>query len=536
MGEMNGAALLVRALARAGTERIFTLSGNQLLPIYDACLDARIPLTDTRHEAAAAHMADAWARLRGTPGVCLVSAGPGHTNAVTAVANALLAESPVIWISGGSALATRGRGGFQELDQVGIAAPVCKAAWQATSAEEIPALVARAWRTALAGRPGPTHLTVPEDLLAAPVASASPLPEAGDFVPAPRPADTTEIERALDLLAGAARPLILASPSATRGPARGALEVLTATTGIPWLVLESPRALNDPALLDTGRAAAQADAILLVGPQDYAAAYGRPGGTVDRILIQVAPESGELARNAPVEVGLVGDPASVLRQLGEASAERSWRAAAWREQVDALRAAARARFADAARSDDVPIHPLRVAAEVRRILAPGAVVAQDGGEFSQWARWGLAEAEVETLVSGKLAMIGPAIPFAIAGALARPDRPAVAFLGDGTFGFHGMEFDTAVRHGIPFVAVVGNDSAWAAERHRQAARYGEDRVVASDLLPTRYDRVAEGLGAQGILVERPDRLRPALERALASGRPTCVNVMIRSVPSPAAIP
>ena len=536
MGETNGAATLVQALARAGTERIFTLSGNQLLPVYDACLDAGIPVTDTRHEAAAAHMADAWARLRGTPGVCLVSAGPGHTNAVTAVANALLAESPVVWISGGSALATRGQGGFQELDQVALAAPVCKAAWQATCTDEIPELVARAWRTALEGRPGPTHLTVPEDLLAGAIAAAPPLPKARDFAPAPWAADATEVDHALDLLAGAARPLILASPSAARGAAGAALRALAARTGIPCLVLESPRAMNDPALLDTGRAAAQADVILLAGPQDYAAAYGSPAGPAGTRIVQIAPEPGELARNVPVEVGLVGDAASVLGQLSAASAERGWHTAAWRERVDALRAAARERFADAARSDAAPIHPLRVAAELRRVLPPGAVVAQDGGEFSQWVRWGLAEADVETLVSGKLAMIGPAIPFAIAGALARPNRPAVAVLGDGTFGFHGMEFDTAVRHGIPFVAVVGNDAAWAAERHRQAARYGEDRVVASDLLPTRYDRVAEGLGADGVQVERPEELRPALERALASGRPTCINVMIRSVPSPAAIP
>ncbi|HET9017450.1 MAG TPA: thiamine pyrophosphate-binding protein [Thermomicrobiaceae bacterium] len=535
MTETNGATLLVRALARAGTERIFTLSGNQLLPVYDACLDAGIPVTDTRHEAAAAHMADAWARLRGTPGVCLVSAGPGHTNAVTAVANALLAESPVVWISGGAALATRGRGGFQELDQVAVARSVCKAAWEVTRAEEIPALVALAWRMALAGRPGPTHLTIPEDLLAAPVPANPPLPEPSAFVPEPRAAEPDDVERALDLLAGAARPVILASPSAARGAAGAALRALATTTGIPFLVVESPRALNDPALLDTGRAAALADAILLVGPQDYAVAYGNPGGTAQRALVQVLADA-ELARNVLPDLGLVGDAASVLGQLVEASAGRAWRSAPWRAEVDAMRAAARERFADATRSDEVPIHPLRVAAELRRLLPPGAVVAQDGGEFSQWARWGLAGADVETLVSGKLAMIGPAIPFAIGAALARPGVPPVAVLGDGTFGFHGMEFDTAVRHDVPFVAVVGNDAGWAAERHRQAARYGEDRVVASDLLPTRYDRVAEALGAEGVRVARPEELRPALEHALASGRPTCVNVMIRSVPSPAAIP
>jgi acetolactate synthase-1/2/3 large subunit len=188
------------------------------------------------------------------------------------------------------------------------------------------------------------------------------------------------------------------------------------------------------------------------------------------------------------------------------------------------------------RSDASPIHPLRLAAELRSMLPPGAQVAQDGGEFAQWMRWGLAGAEFTPLLHGKFGSIGSAIPLAIGAAIANPGAPTFAVLGDGTFGFHGMEFDTAVRHSIPFVAVVGNDAAWAAERHRQVRIYGEDRVVASDLLPTRYDEVVRALGGHGEYVERPEEIRPALQRALASGKPACVNVMIQSIPSPAALP
>jgi acetolactate synthase-1/2/3 large subunit len=184
-------------------------------------------------------------------------------------------------------------------------------------------------------------------------------------------------------------------------------------------------------------------------------------------------------------------------------------------------------------SDEGPIHPLRLAAEARAALPPEAIVSQDGGEFGQWARWAFGGNAGQTLVNGTFGMIGPAIPFAIGAALARPGAPSVALLGDGTFGYHALEFDTAARHGLPIVAVVGNDAGWAAERHRQVALYGPDRIVASDLLPTRYDQVVTALGGHGEFVRATAELRPALRRALASGRPACVNVLIQSLPSPA---
>jgi acetolactate synthase-1/2/3 large subunit len=534
MTALTGAAVLARSLARLGVERIFTLSGNQILSLYDACLDHGLALTDTRHEAAAGHMAEAWARLRGQPGVCLVSAGPGHTNTITAIANALWSETPVLWLSGGGDLANDGRGGFQEMDQVALAAPVCKAAWRVERAGDLPDLLARAWRTMLEGRPGPVHLTLPADLLARPITAP---PEIDPAIRRliPQPADSALVAEAMALLVRAERPLILASPSAARGAAGAALEALIDQTNIPALAVESPRGLTDPAWHDLGAAVPHADAILLLAPQDYAIAFAGPRAFgPDAHLIQVAPAAAELGRNRPVEIGLVGDAATVLFQLSRAAGDRNWPVRAWRDELTSLRARGRARLAEAEWSEAAPIHPLRLAAEVRAALPPGASVSLDGGEFGQWARWAFGDADCTTLVNGKFGMIGPAIPFAIGAALARPEQPSVALLGDGTFGYHALEFDTAVRHGIPIVAIVGNDAGWAAERHRQVAAYGPERVVASDLLPARYDEVVRALGGVGEFVQSPAEIAPALRRALASRRPACVNVLIQSIQSPAA--
>ena len=536
MSTVSGAALLARALKLAGVGPIFTLSGNQILPVYDAGLDAGLRFVDTRHESAAAHMADAWGRLTGRPGVCLVTAGPGHTNALTGVATAWMAESPLIFLSGGANLPHVGKGGFQEIDQVGVVGPICKRAWTASSAAELPALVAHAHRTAQEGTPGPVHITLPFDVLQHEVEeSATAKPAPADFEPTHRRADAGDVAQAIELLAQAERPIVLGGPAAWRGPAGERLRALLKLIGAPGFVVESPRGLTDPSLHGLGREFKRADVVLLLAPQDFTVGFGGPPalGEASRV-VQVAPERAEIGRNRPVDLGLVGDAPTVLGQLVEAARGRARPRSSWRDELDAIREANLTTLAPATTTDDLPLHPLRVAAAVRDVLRPGDCVALDGGEFGQWARWALGGGPYETLGNGKLGGIGSGIPFAIAAAIARPDVRAVAFIGDGTFGFHGMELDTAVRHGVSFVAVVGNDAGWAAERHRQREVYGPDRLVAADLLPTRYDQVAVALGAHGEHVERPEELRPALERALASGRPACINVAIASIPSPSA--
>jgi acetolactate synthase-1/2/3 large subunit len=533
----NGAHLLVQSLREAGVTRLFSLSGNQILPIYDACLDEHLAVTDTRHESAAAHMADGWAKVRNEPGVCLVTAGPGHTNTVTGIANAMASETPVLWLSGASEHETRGMGAFQEIDQAGMAGHVCKAAWTIDRASDIPSFVARAWRTMLEGRPGPVYLGLPADVLTQSISIDRVSLQPWTFRPPLRFADLALIHAALSVLASAKRPLILTSPSVPRGEAGEHLREFSTRTTIPWMALESSRGIGDPALNGAGAAISQADAVLLIAPQDFIVKFGKAGVFASGArVIHIVPDPDEIGCNAPVTLGIAGDARAVLSQLTAEAGREKWDHRVWVNDVEALRLKGRRSLEDLERSNECPIHPLRLAAELRTVLPAGALVAQDGGEFSQWMRWGLSGADITPLLHGKFGSIGSAIPLAIGGALACPGQASVAVLGDGTFGFHGMEFDTAVRHNVPIVAVVGNDAAWAAERHRQVRIYGENRVVASDLLPTRYDEVVRTLGGHGELVERPDQIRPALERALASGKPACVNVMIRSVPSPAALP
>lgn len=535
MGTVSGAVLLARSLAQAGVGPIFTLSGNQILPVYDAGLDAGLQFVDGRHETAVAHMADAWGRLTGRPGVCLVTAGPGHTNALTGLVTAQFAESPMLLLSGGSLLAQAGKGGFQEIDQVGTARPLCKASWQARSADELPSLLARAWRTALEGTPGPVHVTLPFDVLQQSTDEASaPLPTAAELTPATSGADPSAVGQAVALLAEARRPLVLGSPSAWRGEAGNRLRTLLETTKLPGFAIESPRGLTDPALHGVGSAFSQADVVLLLGPQDFAVGFAEERALGTARLIQVAPAAAEIGRSRAAEVGLVGDAASVLEQLLVAARERSWSSSGWRDELEAAQREGLSRLAPFERTNDLPLHPLRLATEVRDLLNDGDSVALDGGELGQWARWAIGSGPFTTILNGKLGGIGPAIPFAIAAKIARPAHRCVAFLGDGTFGFHGLELDTAVRFRLPIVAIIGNDAGWSAERHRQRQVYGEDRVVAAELLPTRYDRVAEALGCHAEHVERPDQLRPALERAFNSGKPACLNVTIASIPSPSA--
>ena len=533
MSTVNGAALLARSLAHARVGPIFTLSGNQILPVYEAGLDAGLRFIDGRHETAVAHMADAWGRLTGRPGVCLVTAGPGHTNPLTGLATAHFAESPMVLLSGGSLISQEGMGGFQELDQVAAARPLCKAAWQARSAEELPGLLARAWRTALEGTPGPVHITLPFDVLQQSVDETNTqLPSEDDLLPVPLRADDAAVEQAIRLLAGAARPLVLGSPSAWRGEAGVRLRGLLETAGLPGYVIESPRGLTDPALHGVGAQLKQADVVLLLGPQDFTIAFAGAGALGTAQLIQVQPSTSEIGRCRPADVPLVGDAMTVLDQLLSAARTRTWIRSGWLDELAAAEQAGRERLAVHERSDDTPIHPLRLVTAVQDILSDGDSVALDGGEMGQWARWSVGNGRYTTILNGKFGGIGPAIPFAIAAKVARPARRCVAFLGDGTFGFHGLELDTAVRFQLPIVAIVGNDAGWSAERHRQRAVYGEDRAVAADLLLTRYDKVAEGLGCHGEFVERPEQLRPALERAFSSGKPACVNVAIASIPSP----
>jgi acetolactate synthase-1/2/3 large subunit len=433
----------------------------------------------------------------------------------------------MVLLSGHAPRAQRGRGAFQEVDQAAAARPVVKAAWVAESSEGLGNDIARAFAVAGSGRPGPVHLSLPGDLLEAKLAQPMEAPPP-TRLESMRLSDAA-VRRMLDLFAEARRPLILLGPAMARARRREAVDRLTELAGVPALVMESPRGVNDPALHGASSCLPEADLVLLLGKAaDYSVRFGEPpafaaGARLARIDVDAATSDRFV-------LSVAADPAVATGQLLAAARERAWQRSAWADEVAQAQATIPPGWAELARADREPIHPLRVCTALRPWLADGAVLVMDGGEFGQWAQAGL-QAETR-LINGLSGSIGSAIPLALAAKVAHPDRRAIAVLGDGTFGFHAMEMDTAVRYRLPVVVVVGNDARWNAEHQLQLQHYGQARAVGCELLPTRYDRVVEALGGHGELVERAADLEPALARAVASGKPACVNVMIDGLAAP----
>jgi acetolactate synthase-1/2/3 large subunit len=487
--KLRGADVLARALAAAGTRHVFALSGNHVMPVFDAALDARLAIVHVRHEAAAVHMADAWGRLTGEPGIALVTGGPGHANAVAALYTALAAESPLILISGHAPLDELGRGAFQEMRQAELAAPLCKASWTAQSAQGLGADVARAWREACGARPGPVHLSVPNDVLDA-ATEELPLPE---FGAAPERGEPSR--EVLEALRGAKRPLVIAGPARMRDDARA----LEEASGMPVIGMESPRGVNDPSLGRLAQVLKQADVVLLLGKRaDFTLKFGKAFAEGCRVM-----------------------------SAERFAARERLCASGWRDEVRAA-LAYRPPGWQAIRSRN---HPAAVCREVQRLLeAPEAILVADGGEFGQWAQACLAAPR--RVINGPAGSIGAALPFAAAAKLAHPRSRVVAMLGDGSFGFHMSEVDTAVRYGLDYLAVIGNDATWNAEYQIQLRAYGAARAQGCELLPTRYGAVAAAMGAHGEDVARVEELAPALARAAAAGKPACVNVRIERVAAP----
>ena len=477
--KLRGADVLARTLAAAGVRQVFTLSGNHVMPVFDAALDAKLKLIHVRHEAAAVHMADAWGRLTGEPGIALVTGGPGHANALGALYTALAAQSPMVLISGHAPLNELGKGAFQEMPQAELAKPLTVASWTARSANGIGKDVARALSEA---RKGPVHLSVPNDVLDAMVDSKIPHVEKPEARSRKAPA----------ALAKAKRPLVIAGPAAMRQQPKGEF---------PVIGMESPRGLNDPSLGKLADLLAKADVVLLLGKRiDFTLRFGK-----------IFPKSCRVLR-AYGDVELPEPAASQKAWLDEVRSAIAYRPPEWKKIQASL-------------------HPVVVCREAQKLLtAPGAVLVADGGEFGQWAQACLRAPR--RVINGVAGSIGSALPFAAAAKVRYPDAPVVALLGDGTLGFHLSEIDTAVRHGLSYIAVVGNDACWNAEYQIQLRAYGADRAHGLDLLPTRYGAVAAAMGAHGEDVSTPEQLAPALQRAAASGKPALVNVMIERTAAP----
>ena len=542
---MRGADIVARALARGGVRKVFSLSGNQIMVLYDAALDAKLDIVHVRHEGAAVHMADAWGRLAGQPGVALLTGGPGHANGLGALFNALWAEAPLVMLSGHAPLAQLGTDAFQELRQADAAAPLVKASWTAASVATLGADVARAMRIAASGRPGPVHVSLPVDVIDATLAAGEVAVPAESAFHAPQQRLGTKIARAiLAELGEAERPVVITGPTMANGRGRELREALRAATGIPVVFSESPRGAADPALGALPDLLPDADLVLLLGRKlDFALRFGRPPAFGARCrFVHIDPEAEALRRSAAA----IGDPerlvfsaladalpaAEALVEAARRGFEGAASLAAWARQVDEALEYRPADWAQAP-SREGAVHPVAVGRAVGKALAarPDAVHVGDGGEFGQWA---MACANARTrITNGPGGGIGGSIPYAIGARLARPGATVVATLGDGSFGFHIAEFETAARCGAPFVAVLGNDARWNAEHQIQLRGYGAERAFGCEMLPVRYDLAVAALGGHGEHVTRAEELDAALARAIAANKPACVNVTIAPVVAPA---
>lgn len=543
----RGADLLVRALSGAGVEQLFTLSGNQIMPIFDACLDEQIELIHTRHEASAVHMADAWGRLTGNPGVALVTAGPGFANTLSALYVAFAAESPLVLLSGCSPASLQGCAPFQEMAQAEMAGHITKASWKVSDAASLGHDLARAVRTARSGRPGPVHLTLPVDLLEAEVSGIpSALPQPDDFQPLMSLLDAQTARQTLSVLAEVKKPLILAGPCMTNRPYSGLLQQLEQATGVPAIGMESPRGINDPSLGAFAEVLAQADLIVLIGKElNFTLRLGNaPFISPDCRFIQIDPETRILeltARNLGEEhasrllLADLADPLPSVERLIQLAPETdisSQSDRAWLDEVRDAIAYRPAEWTTSSSSQDDVLHPTEICRAVQDFLDGDndAVLISDGGEFGQWAQACLSAPH--RIINGPSGSIGSSIPFALAARRAFPDSRIVTMLGDGTFGFQPAEFDTAVRYKLPFVTVIGNDAGWNAEIQIQINNYGPDRQIGCDLLPTRYDGVARAFGGHGEFVTRSKELPAALQRALDSDLPACLNTALEPIGAP----
>ena len=524
---LHGGRLVAKRLKAHGVSKLFTLSGGHLWSIYDGCRDEGIDIVDTRHEQSAAFAAEGWAKATREPGVCALTAGPGVTNGMSALASALQNGSPMLALGGRAPAARWGMGSLQEIDHVPFVAPVTKLARTAATTADIPGLVDDALRVCLEPPTGPTFLDFPLDQVFMESDVEADLP-AAEPVPVPT-ADGGELDRAAELLRAASKPVVMAGTGLYWAHGEQAVRSLCGELQIPVFLNGLARGCvpaDHPMFFSRARGAAlkSADVALVVGvPMDFRLGFGASFGDETQI---VAIDSARPARAHPRAVaaelyGGVADTLDALRSGVGGGRERSGWIAELREIENEKRTAEQEDLVD----DRAPLHPMRVYHELARVLDRDAVVIGDGGDFVSFAGRVIDTFEPGCWMDpGPYGCLGAGPGFALAAKLARPERQVCLLLGDGAFGFSGLEFDTFVRHGVPVVSVMGNNGIWALEKHPMELIYGYS--VAADLQAgCRYDEIVRTLGGHGELVERPEDLRPALERAFSSGQPALVNVL-----------
>jgi len=529
---VHGGHLVIKALKKEGVKYIFSLSGGHIDKIYDASIDSDIKIIDVRHEQAAAMMAMGWSIATGDLGVCLVTAGPGLTNAVTGVVDAYSSHIPMLVIGGRSPRKENDLGALQDIDQMAIMRPITKTAFLCNDTHRIPEYIGVAFRNALSDRPGPVYLEIPVDILGTKVEEDSvtfPHPSRTEYRPS---GDPVAIDEAAKLLAGAKKPVIIGGGGVRWGKAGEPLKALVEKTNIPFILFNEgrgmipdthPQSLWDGGLMGLTYAAGQSDVIMIVGLRlTWLTSYGQMFSNAKIIRVDIA--GSEVGKNVQHDVGIVGDAGMVIGAIADKIGPCDH--SAWTKELKDNGSAMMTEENKLKVSDTTPIHPVRLVSDVYKVFGDDAVYSTDGGDISYFSAVHLRAGGPGRLlanVGNLMGCLGSGIPFSIAGKLANPKSQSVVISGDGSFGLNGMEIETALRHNIPVVIVVANDQAWGMVKHGQEMLY--NRVVGTDLGPVRYDLMAEGLGAHGEYVTEPGEIIPALERARDSKKPAVVNVI-----------
>ena len=537
MALVDGGDLVARAIKQEGVDTIFTLCGGHVQAIYDSCLDEQIRVIDVRHEQVAGHAAEGWSRATRRCGVAVVTAGPGVTDCVTAIANAYQNRSPLLVIGGRSPLARFEMGALQDMDQVELVRSITKWARCVYDTQRIPEYIASAFRAALTGRQGPAFLEIPTDVLFRKV-------EENDvyFPQSYRPQgrvypDPKVIKQAAEIIAKAERPLVMAGSAIYWQDAHQELRHFVEVAQAPvYLNAMGRGSINQDHPLFFSRtrrnALGQADAIVVIGtPMDFRLSYGKRFNPEAR-TVQVDTDPQELARNRDIDVPIEGDAKATLEMLiGELEGVNHDH----KEWITGLREAenkTRGQMEEWMNSDRVPIHPLRLCRDMAEFVDDNTIVVGDGGDIVNLAARVLPINQPgQWYDPGPMGTLGVGTGFCMAINSVYPNKRILMVNGDGAFGLNGFDFDTFVRFNMPVVSVVGNDRQWGQITVGQRAMYGKERVVASILGDNaRYDKVVEGLGGHGEYVTEPDQIRPAIERAFASGKPACVNVIMDQEP------
>jgi acetolactate synthase I/II/III large subunit len=520
----HGGRIVAAALKSRGVSHLFTLSGGHLFSIYDGCLKEGIEIVDVRHEQSAVFAAEGFAKATRQVGVAALTAGPGVTNGISAIAGAQANRSPLCVLGGRAPEMRWGSGSLQEIDHLPFVSPLVKSAETVKAPDAIAAKTAAALDLALAAPSGPAYVDYPLDVVFTEAELEIPLP------PEPKAAQPAAgVEEAAALLAGAERPAIMAGTGLYWAKGEGELQALAEALGIPVFLNGLGRGClpaDHELAFSRARGAGLkgADVALVVGvPMDFRLGFGGSFGEETRIVrLDVAPN--DLTANRAPEIDLVGDVAVTLRAIREGAGEAR-RSRPWLAELRAIEEEKRAGEQEELNDSRSPLHPVRIYKELGEVLGRDAIVIGDGGDFVSYAGRFIETYEPGCWMDpGPFGCLGAGPGQAIGAKIAHPDRQVCLLLGDGAFGFAGMEFDTMARHGLGVVGVMGNNGIWALEHHPMKFLYGYS--VAAKLRPeTRYEQMVEALGCDGILVREPGELKPALQKAFESGRPTLVNVL-----------